>query len=383
LEILKQRFFSSIHGGNLVYNACWEDPRLDRELMGYNGTSHIVCITSAGCNVLDYLLDDPAAIYSVDVNPRQNALLELKKSIFKKGTYEDLWALFGQGASPHYQEIYAKVRDELCEWSQNYWDKHIRFFDPGKGAKTFYYHGSAGIAAWALKNSMFTFKPKAKAKALTIFDAETIEQQREIFDAVEKDMWSSIARLLVRTPVIMAMLGVPTPQVSLIRRDFQGGLSGFIRAALRRVFTEIPIHDNYFWRVYFTGHYTPDCCPSYLKPENFDVLRERVGRIQSHTDTISGFLSKYPEQHYTHYNLLDHQDWLAWRHPDLLGEEWEWIFKQASPNAQVLMRSAALNVDFCKPWTEGRLQWRPELSAAAHQRCRIGTYGSTHYAVIA
>lgn len=382
METLKQRFFSSIHGGNLVYNACWEDPRLDRELMGYNESSQIVCITSAGCNVLDYLLDNPAAIHSIDVNPRQNALLELKKSVFKCGSHDDLWAMFGQGATPRYRDIYANVRGELCEWSQDYWDKNITFFAPDKRAKSFYYHGTAGMAAWALKHSLFLFRPQTRKKALSIFDAQTIQQQREIFDAIEDDMWSIVARLLVRTPVIMTMLGVPTPQVSLIERDFPGGLYGFIRAALRKVFTEIPIHDNYFWRVYFTGCYTESCCPSYLQAEHFDVLRERVDRIHSHTDTISGFLSKNTEKQFSHYNLLDHQDWLAWRHPDLLGEEWELILKQATPQAQILMRTAALNVEFCKPWTEGRVVWNPALSEQAHQRCRVGTYGSTHYATI-
>lgn len=382
METLKQRFFSKIHGGNLVYNACWEDPRLDRELMGYNASSHILCITSAGCNVLDYLLDNPAAIYAIDVNPRQNALLELKKALFKRGTYDDLWEMFGQGATPRYRDIYANVRDELCTASQQYWDKNIRFFDPDRSGKSFYYNGTAGLAAWALKKSLFAFKPKVRTQALTIFDAQTLDEQRAIFNAVEDDLWSIFARTLVRTPVIMTMLGVPTPQISLIHRDFPGGLYGFIRAALRRVFTEISIHDNYFWRVYFIGQYTKSCCPSYLLEENFALLRGRVARIHSHTDTISNFLRQSPAQQFTHYNLLDHQDWLAWRHPDLLGEEWELILQQASPNAQILMRTAARNVDFCQPWTEGRVEWKPELSEPSHQRCRVGTYGSTHYAIV-
>jgi hypothetical protein len=40
----------------------------------------VVMITSAGCNALDYVLDLPAEIHAVDVNSRQNALLQLKLS---------------------------------------------------------------------------------------------------------------------------------------------------------------------------------------------------------------------------------------------------------------------------------------------------------------
>jgi S-adenosylmethionine-diacylgycerolhomoserine-N-methlytransferase len=43
--------------------------------------SSVVMITSAGCNALDYLLDDPARIHAIDVNFRQNALLELKQTL--------------------------------------------------------------------------------------------------------------------------------------------------------------------------------------------------------------------------------------------------------------------------------------------------------------
>jgi S-adenosylmethionine-diacylglycerol 3-amino-3-carboxypropyl transferase len=46
--------FSWIHGNNLVYNTCWEDPRLDRLALNLSHNDHVLVITSAGCNALDY-----------------------------------------------------------------------------------------------------------------------------------------------------------------------------------------------------------------------------------------------------------------------------------------------------------------------------------------
>ena len=83
LSGLQERLFSLIHENRLIYNTCWEDPRLDRELLGLSPESTVVAITSAGCNVLDYLLDGPAAIHAVDVNYRQNAVLSLKMALFR------------------------------------------------------------------------------------------------------------------------------------------------------------------------------------------------------------------------------------------------------------------------------------------------------------
>ncbi len=83
--------FHHVHGGQLIYNACWEDPRIDRELLALQPDSRVVMITSAGCNALDYLLDGPAEIHAIDVNPRQNAVLELKLALITRGDFGDLF----------------------------------------------------------------------------------------------------------------------------------------------------------------------------------------------------------------------------------------------------------------------------------------------------
>jgi S-adenosylmethionine-diacylglycerol 3-amino-3-carboxypropyl transferase len=72
---LRDWIFKNVHGSNLVYNICWEDPRCDRQIMNIGEDSKIVMITSAGCNALDYLLDNPAEINCIDLNSRQNALM--------------------------------------------------------------------------------------------------------------------------------------------------------------------------------------------------------------------------------------------------------------------------------------------------------------------
>ena len=73
-----RRLFELVHRHNLVYNTCWEDPRLDRVALDLGPDDTLLVVTSAGCNVLDYALTGPRRIHAVDMNPRQNALLELK-----------------------------------------------------------------------------------------------------------------------------------------------------------------------------------------------------------------------------------------------------------------------------------------------------------------
>src|SRR5437868_14932385 len=94
LDWVSSRVFKFVHGNNLVYNTCWEDPRLDRVALQIGPSDNILVITSAGCNALDYALCSPSNVYAVDMNPRQNALQELKKAAIKSLQFQDFIRMF-------------------------------------------------------------------------------------------------------------------------------------------------------------------------------------------------------------------------------------------------------------------------------------------------
>ena len=105
MDWVSGRVFGMVHGKNLVYNTCWEDPRLDRVALQIGPSDRIVMITSAGCNALDYALCQPERIDAVDLNPRQNALLELKMAGIRRLDFEDFFRMFGQGHHPRVRSL--------------------------------------------------------------------------------------------------------------------------------------------------------------------------------------------------------------------------------------------------------------------------------------
>jgi len=62
----------------LVYPQIWEDPEVDLDALEIDSTCHVVTIASGGCNVLSYLVADPAKITAVDLNGAHIALNRLK-----------------------------------------------------------------------------------------------------------------------------------------------------------------------------------------------------------------------------------------------------------------------------------------------------------------
>ena len=77
-DYFQDKTMDAILRRKIIYNVAWEDPRIDGEVLALGEGETILMLTTGGCNVLDRLLDGVAHIVSADLNPCQNALLELK-----------------------------------------------------------------------------------------------------------------------------------------------------------------------------------------------------------------------------------------------------------------------------------------------------------------
>ncbi|MBB5036953.1 DUF3419 family protein [Prosthecobacter dejongeii] len=367
--------FNRVHGGNLVYNTCWEDPRLDRQMLELRPESRVVMITSAGCNALDYLLDSPAEIHAVDMNPRQNALLQLKIAMIHRGQFDDLFQLFGHGSHFQFKDLVASLHGDLHPFARRYWEAKHYYFQSTPLNPSFYYRGTAGQMAWIALQT-FSRSRRVREYVEALLQSETPEEQRRLYEEIKPALWNGLVSWLVRQPMAMTMLGVPRAQIRLIETQFPGGLTGFIQSKMAHVLTEVPFQDNYFWRVYLTGRYTYDCCPNYLKKEHQPLLQSLSDRITTHSSTVANFLRENPAE-YSHYVLLDHQDWLAAHKPLALAEEWQLILENSRPGTRILMRSASPVIDFIPDFALQRLRLNQPLADSLHQQDRVGTYGCT------
>ncbi len=378
---LQDWLFKQVHTRNLVYNTCWEDPRCDRELLKLGTDSEVVMITSAGCNALAYLLDKPSKIHTIDVNPRQNALMELKKATFKAGEFSDLFKLFGEGVHQGVDYLYtAKLKKHLPAYAQEYWEKNLNFFN-GRGLrKSFYFHGTSGTFAW-LAHQYFKRRKNVHRQFGNLFHASSLAEQKEIYDRIEDKLVNKPLQWMVNRHLSMCLLGVPRSQQELFVNEYEKGAMGFILECLRHICTELPMSENYFYHLYFHGYYTKECSPAYLKEENFGTLRQSINRIHTHTQTIADFLKENPGQ-YSHYILLDHQDWLADNNIPALEEEWRLILQNSRPGTRILLRSAAQEVNFFPDFVKERLHFEQELTAKTHREDRVGTYASVYLGIV-
>jgi S-adenosylmethionine-diacylglycerol 3-amino-3-carboxypropyl transferase len=384
LDWISRRVFDAVHRNNLVYNTCWEDPRLDREALRLGPTDDVLVITSAGCNALDYALCGPNHVHAVDMNPRQNALLDLKLAGIRGLEFDDLFRMFGEGRLPGVRRVYEqKLRALLPEASRPFWDAKIGWFDHPRCS--FYFRGTSGLFARLAKaytDRVLEVRPHLER----MLAAETVAEQREIWDRDLRQLFSGLLKFVLNRDTTMALLGVPLAQRRQIEATYAGDLARFVQDCLEGVLSVVPLKDNYFWRVYINGCYTRACCPEYLVEANVGRLRAGLAdRVTTHTDSVQGFLEKH-DRPVTRFVLLDHMDWLSDRFFPLLESEWQAIVDRAAPGARFIWRSGGFNSDFVKRvrvTTGGRqttvgelLEFEDELAKRLHPLDRVHTYGS-------
>ncbi|MEP1938237.1 MAG: BtaA family protein [Balneola sp.] len=366
-NLLSTLWFRYLTSRFLIYNTCWEDPKIDRFLLNLDQSSDVFMITSAGDNTFDYLLDRPRSIDCADINPQQNALLDLKCALFESGNYEHLTELFLTGKSPNYRIIYKSIRNKLNQSSQTFWDQHIHWFSHENG---FYRNGLTGYFARVL-NTLLKVK-KLQEPVQRVINEPSLNIRKDIFTSeIEPALWQGFSKYFWKSELVLSLAGIPSTQIKSM-----SDLNAYMRSTLRNLFVEQGMKDNYFWKIYLEGNYTESCSPEYLKKDNFEIISSQLTKITHNTLSVTELLNS-SQKKYSHFVLLDHQDWLAGNGTNELEKEWRAIFKSSKPNSKVLFRSVHKDLEFLPDFVRLKIKKTNIKTTYLKQNDRVGTYPST------
>ena len=333
---MQDRAMFALIGTKIIYNVAWEDCRVDREVLDIREEKKdtILMITTGGCNVLDMLLERPAKVVAADLNPRQNSLLKLKIAAIKHLSYEVFFELFSKGNEKLFSEVFDEtLRHHLDEWDVAYWDSNRSFFNKimWSGMSGYAARTMLNLCRWlGLARLIDGARPRAgnvcshAARAPHVLNCfkkpppppppsppctecrtcPTIEAQRAIYAKYEPHC-DMVCRFINATRRLWCpLIAVPANQLHL----FDGNI---VKHAVDNLFMNTHIaKDNYFYHGYMYGEYTAECCPRYLKKENFATLRSLVNRIDVQTGYLQDVAGRYPDGYFSRYILLDHMDWM-------------------------------------------------------------------------
>jgi len=365
VEDLIERYSAKIVFRGLVFNQVWEDPEVDKKALKINPDDVIVTITSAGCNTLNYLVDCPKRIYSLDINPKQNFLLELKVSAIRHLDYSSFWLFFGEGKSRENLKCYYKeLRRHLSKEAQVYWDKRIKIF-----VKGFYKCGHLGLAMRVIR--AYANISGGKKNIQGILDAD--DQREYYLTKIKPRIINPLSKYLAGNPLNLSCMGIHKHQIDLVKKFNYIDFPDYVENVLDNVLGDLPIEDNYFWNMALLGKYpNQECAPEYLKEKNFKLLKKIIGRVVIKNASEYDFLRKKPNNSISKFNLLDSVDWMKKEEFIRLFDE---IHRTATPESAVIFRSGLY--DFVLPSElKGKFFFDKEKSRFLHAQDRSGVYGS-------
>jgi S-adenosylmethionine-diacylglycerol 3-amino-3-carboxypropyl transferase len=286
---------------DILYAQCWEDPEMDRTAFGIKPGDAIFTITSGGCNALAFLIDDPESVTCLDMNRFQNYLLSLKISAFKTLKYNETLEFFGIKPSVNRWEMYKSLRHELSEEEQLYWDSKKKDIDHGIihcGKYERYMH---------LLKSLFRVLIGKKI-IYNLFTSDSLKEQQVLFNT----KWDNFRwKLFCCIFLSRFFAGMFFDKAFYKYIDPSFSFDRYYRKAVKRAITELPVKENYFLAYILLGNYLDDNLPSYLKKDNYEIIRKRVDRIKKVTCSCQEYLRSQPVETISKFNFTNIFEWMS------------------------------------------------------------------------
>lgn len=353
------------HG--IVFNMSWEDPEMDRRALKLTGDDTVISITSAGCNPLNFLCQSPRKLISIDGNPAQTAILELKLAGIEALDYDTFFDIFGSRRPQEMRRVYyPRLRPLISDSAREFWDANA----DALAERGLYDLGRMAVFCRILR-SYLKMVGIHLGEQDAFFDCRTLEEQNRWYrEKIAPGLWGSLGKLLVYFKPFMFLAGVHPEQLTLV--DGRHDIYDFVKERIEYALTKVPIYDNYFLSMAITGKFRGLRVPPYLLPENFPILRRNLDRVQVVNGWLGPYLDTQPAGSINKFNLLDIFDWMP---PPVFESTFGSIMRVAPPGATLIYRSGSYSLEPPERY-RARLTPQTELARELFATDRSTTYGS-------
>ncbi|HMQ15033.1 MAG TPA: BtaA family protein [Phycisphaerae bacterium] len=350
----------------IVFNMSWEDPEMDRRAFNITPDDTVISITSAGCNPLNFLCQSPRKLISIDSNPAQTAMLELKLAAIETLDHDAFFDIFAARRPSRVLRVYRpRLRPRLSPRAQEFWDRKLWIV-----ARDLYGIGRNGVFFRIMRAYLRLIGIDVR-KQDAFFECRTLEEQNAWYwKHIAPRLWRGTSKLFVYFRPFMYLAGVHPNQFRLV--DGRHDMYEYVRERIEYAFTRVPIYDNYFMSIAVTGRFRGERVPPYLLKQNFATLRRNLDRVLVVNGWLGPFLDAQPPESIGKFNLLAIFDWMT---PAVMEGTMHSVLRAAAPGATMIYRSGSYRLEppaAVLPHLEPRAELARDLFAGD----RSATYGS-------
>ena len=317
----------------LNYSSSNEDSNSELKALCIDKNDFILSITGSGARPLDLLIENPDKIVSIDFNPCQNHLLELKMAAIRHLEYEEFLEFLGVRPFQKRITVYNNLRQSLSAEARNFWDQQIEMIEKGviyQGQWEKYFLKLAKI-----------FGLTRKQLRLKLFNCTNMNDQAYLWrNEWDNIFWRLFLRFISSRYTWKALFGDPGFYLYV---PAQFSIYKYLRDQFFFASNNILMRESPFATLLFFGKYDVErALPIYLQREHFKILRNNLSSIQIVTQSLLEYLEHCREKQFQKYSLSDFSSYTS---IEDYSKIWKGILKTASAGAIICERQFLVKRD--------------------------------------
>lgn len=317
---LQERFSATLN-----YTACNEDWNSELTALELNSSDDVLCITASGDRTLHTLLGNPARVVTIDANPLQNRLYELKAEAIRFLDYDAFAAFIGLTPATDRLRVFDSLRSRSKAAGKPQLDIPREMIEAG-----ILYEGR-----WERYYRSLTKFPRYCRPGVieTLFEFDDLDRQRRYVETVWDRRWWRQLSVLSSHPLLSRYF-FGDPGLSENVDPSIGQVGGYIYDRMKHIMTVALARKNFMLSLLFRGEFR-DCPPDYLRVGHFDALRARVDRVEVVTADVIEYMKSQPEGSFSKFSFSDMASHLTPAQFRVLLEQ---MIRTARPGARFCIR---------------------------------------------
>lgn len=311
----------------LWYSIGNEDWKTEQKALKIQPENRVLCVTASGDRPLNLLVHPCQEMVTVDSNPFQNALFELKKVAIDNLSYEEYLAFLGIMPASNRLQTYRKIEKHLSPFSASIWEKQSKKITQG-----IIYQG---VLERFLKHISTILNVLRRKKINRLFSCKNIAEQRVCLD---RDWTTPLCRKILyfvfHPSIIRLCINDPGLYESdNINHAAPAGQQVFER--LNTSLNEILAKDSLLLSLFLKGKIPQEIFPPYLNETGVNKIKPNLNRIRFATQDLISFLEQAESNYFDRFSISDVASYMSKDNFHRLVKE---LYRTARPGARFCIR---------------------------------------------
>jgi S-adenosylmethionine-diacylglycerol 3-amino-3-carboxypropyl transferase len=278
----------------LSYSFGNEDWKTEQAALKIQPKDKVLCITASGDRPLNLLMNECSEIVSIDANPIQNYLLDLKMAAMQLFPHDRYLSFLGVKKNQQRLNDFKHLLPFLEKDSAAFWKKNQKMIEKGV-----LYQGTIEKFTKLTAKIMGIVRHKTIKKLFSFNDLN--EQRQFVKEHWDKKWWKKTFELILNPSI--SKFFIHDPGLVNVATAIHPGT--YIYERILDMLNQCLANENLLFSLIFQGYVPQAAFSPYLTHEGTQVIKTRLDRLTINTGEIVQYLESIKEPTFDCFSLSD------------------------------------------------------------------------------